>query len=224
MADMTLITANKNYCLWPLPASACLCLRTAGLEFDEVILPFGEPDSRERFLEYSPTGRVPVLQHGDLSIWDSAAVCEYAAELAPEARLCPEDRSRRAIARSVVAEMHVHKSDPLHVFLPGNVRAQKTGVILPPKVKEVTDRMTDIWIECRRLYGQDGPFLFGHFTVADAVQAHMVNRFVTYDIELRPEAAEYRDTMLAHPPMVEWVAAAKAEKSSFAPADKEFAA
>ena len=222
MAELTLILGSKNYCLWPV--SAWLCLRTAGLDFDEVIIPFGEPNSRERFLEYSPTGRVPVLKHGDISIWDSAAVCEYVAELAPEARLWPEDRSRRAIARSVVAEMHTHPPLPLHAVLPGNVRGRKTGVELPPDVKEVTDRMTDIWIDCRRLYGQGGPFLFGHFTVADAVQAHMVNRFVTYGIELEPEAAEYSDTMLAHPPLMEWIAAAKAEDSSFAPSDKVFAA
>ncbi len=220
MAELTLVLGSKNYCLWPI--SAWLCLRAAGLEFDEIILPFGEPDSRARFLEHHPTGRVPVLKHGDLVVWDSAAVCEYVAELAPEARLLPEDRSRRAIARSVVAEMHAHKATPLHDFLPGNARRRVTGVALPQNVKEVIDRMTDIWVECRRLYGQDGPFLFGHFTVADAVQAHMVNRFVTYDVALDPVSAEYRDTMLAYPPLAEWNAAAQVEVSSFAPSDKAF--
>ena len=220
MAELTLILGSKNYCLWPV--SAWLCLRTSGLEFDEVILPFGESNSRERFREHSPTGRVPVLKHGNLSVWDSAAVCEYVAELAPEAQLWPEDRSHRAIARSVVAEMHSHKATPLHDFLPGNVRRRVTGVALPANVKEVIDRMTSIWIECRRLYGRDGPFLFGHFTIADAVQAHMVNRFVTYGVELEPEAAEYRDVMLAHPPMIEWNTAAGAEISSFSPSDNAF--
>ena len=221
MAKLTLILGSKNYCLWPV--CAWLCLRAAGLDFDEVVLPFGKPDSRDRFLQYGPTGRVPVLKHGELSVWDSAAVCEYIAELAPEARLWPEDKSRRAVARSVVAEMHSHKSHPLHTYLPGNVRRRVTGVVLPPDVEKVTNRMTDIWVECIRLYSQDGPFLFGHFTIADAVQAHMVNRFVTYGIELDPIAAAYRDTMLAYPPMAEWVLAAIAEDSSFQPADRVFA-
>ncbi len=220
MAELTLILGSKNYCLWPI--SAWLCLRTAGLEFDEIILPFGEPGSRARFLEHHPTGRVPVLRHGDLVVWDSAAVCEYVVELAPEARLWPEDRSRRAIARSVVAEMHAHKPTPLHDYLPGNLRRRVTGVTLPPDVKEVTDRMTDIWVECRRLYGQGGPCLFGHVTVADAVPAHMVNRFVTYNIELDPVSAEYRDAMLDYPPLAEWNAAAHVEVSSFAPSDGAF--
>lgn len=220
MTELTLILGSKNYCLWPV--SAWLCLKAAGLEFEEVILPFGKPDSRKRFLEFSPTGRVPVLKHDGLSVWDSAAVCEYVAELAPEAQLWPATRANRAIARSVVAEMHSHKSHPLHTYLPGNVRRRVSGVVVPSDVREVIDRMTSIWTECRQNYGQGGSFLFGHFTVADAVQAHMVNRFVTYDIKLNSVAAEYRDAMLAYPPMIEWIEAAKVEESSFGPADNVF--
>ena len=83
MADLTLITANKNYCLWPLPV--WLCLKIAELEFDEIVIPFGDPDARERFLQLTPMGSVSALKHGDLTLWDSLAICEYVAELSPEA-------------------------------------------------------------------------------------------------------------------------------------------
>ncbi len=97
MADMTLITANKNYCNWPLPA--WLCFRVAGLEFDEIVIPFGDPDARERFKELTPMGSVPALKHGAMTIWDSLAICEYVAELAPKAALWPDDQTTRAVAR-----------------------------------------------------------------------------------------------------------------------------
>ncbi len=98
MADMTLVIADKNYCLWPLPA--WLCLRIAGFDFDEVLIRFGDEDRRRKMLEYGPTGRVPILKHGHLTVWDSLAICEYVADLAPEARLWPEDLSARAVART----------------------------------------------------------------------------------------------------------------------------
>ena len=99
MADMTFVLANKNYCLWPLPA--WLCMKTAKLDFEEVLIPFEQPDTTERMLEYGPTGRVPVLKHGDRTIWDSLAICEYVNELVPEANLWPTDSEARSVARSV---------------------------------------------------------------------------------------------------------------------------
>jgi hypothetical protein len=90
---MTLVIADKNYSLWPL--SAWLCLKTAKLPFREVLIRFGQPDTREQMLRYSPTGRVPLLRHGALAIWDSLAICEYVAELKPEAELWPAARDAR---------------------------------------------------------------------------------------------------------------------------------
>ena len=101
---MTLVIADKNYSLWPLPA--WLCLNTAKLPFREVLIRFGQPDTRAQMLGYGPTGRVPVLKHGALAIWDSLAICEYADELKPEAKIWPAARDARAVARSFAAKTH----------------------------------------------------------------------------------------------------------------------
>ena len=120
MADMTFVLANKNYCLWPLPA--WLCMKTAKLDFEEVLIPFEQPDTTERMLDYGPTGRVPVLKHGDRTIWDSLAICEYVNELVLEANLWPADSEARAVARSVAAEMHSGGARTISFALDTNVR------------------------------------------------------------------------------------------------------
>ena len=140
MADMTLIIANKNYCLWPL--SAWLCLRTAGLEFNEVLIRFTDPDRRRKMLRYGPTGRVPVLLHRDLIVWDSLAICEYVNDLVPEAKLWPKDRSERAVARAFASEMHAtggsYPGAVRHIIysLDTNVRRKTDPVHPDPKVME----------------------------------------------------------------------------------------
>ena len=132
MADITFITANKNYCLWPLPA--WLCLKAADLEFDEITIPFSDPNARELFLQHTPTGSVPALKHGDLMLWDSMAICEYIAELAPEAGLWPDDRSKRAIARSFVADIHsfsgAHRAE---------VPSIDVGRVMPTNIRQRTN-------------------------------------------------------------------------------------
>jgi glutathione S-transferase len=227
MADMTLVIASKNYSLWPLPA--WLCMRTARLDFEEVVIPFDEADTTKRMLKYGPTGRVPVLKHGDRTIWDSLAICEYVNELVPSARLWPEDAEARAVARSVVAELHSGGGRFIAYTLDTNVRRRTKRVTLTevnPRLAEraITDfdRVMEIWRDCRARFGSGGPFLFGHFTIADAMHAHLVNRFVTYDIELPADCQNYRDAMRAYPPHVEWIAAAEEEESTLESVDNLF--
>ena len=217
MADMTFITANKNYCLWPLPA--WLCLKVAGLEFDEIVIPFGDPDARERFVSLTPTGSVPALKHGDLTIWDSVAICEYVAELAPEAGLWPDDRSMRAMARSVVADIHsasgAHRAGEPYIdigaVMPTNIRRRTGPIDVPADIQQIFDRNTNLWRVCRTKYSSDGPYLFGRFSIADAMSAPLVNRFVTYSVPLDILEAEYRDTMRDHPNIKEYIALAEDE-------------
>ena len=217
MADLTLITANKNYCLWPLPA--WLCLKVAGLEFDEIVIPFSDPDARERFERHTPTGSVPALKHGDLTIWDSMAICEYVAELAPEACLWPDDRSARAVARAIVADIHSfsggHRAERPSIdvgsVMPTNIRQRTDSIKVPADIQTVFDRNTNFWRECRLKYASDGPYLFGRFSVADAMSAPFVNRFVTYSVPLGDIEADYRDTMRAHPYIMEYIALAEKE-------------
>jgi glutathione S-transferase len=229
MADITFITANKNYSLWTLPV--WLCLKIAGLDFDEVTIPFSDPDARARFDDLSPTGSIPVLKHGDVTIWDSAAICEYIAELAPGAGLWPDDRSARAMARSVVADItsfsgaHWSAVEFVSVgaFMPTNVRQRTGPIAVPENIQKIFDRSTKIWCDCRASYRADGPFLFGRFSIADAMSAPLVNRFVTYNVPLDPVAADYRDTMRAHPSVLEYVSLAEAEPWRHEPSERPFA-
>ncbi|MGI9394902.1 MAG: glutathione S-transferase family protein [Boseongicola sp.] len=215
MADMTLVIADKNYCLWPLPA--WLCLRVAGLEFDEVLIRFGDVDRREKMLKYGPTGRVPVLVHQGLSIWDSLAICEYVADLCPDAGLWPQDIRARAVARAFSAEMHAtgggYPGAARHIIfsLDTNVRRRTDPVAPEPKVREAIDHLIASWRKLRETYGQNGPFLFGHFTIADAMSAHLVNRLTTYAIEVPDDIAAYMTSVRAFPAMAEWISEAEAE-------------
>ena len=228
MADITLVTANKNYCLWPLPA--WLCLKVAGLEFDEIVIPFSDPDARERFARHTPMGSVPALKHGDLTIWDSMAICEYVAELAPEAGLWPEDRSKRALARAFVADIHsfsgAHRAEQATIdvgsVMPTNIRRRIDTIEVPADIKKVFDRNTKVWRECRTKYASDGPYLFGRFSAADAMSVPFVNRFVTYNVPLGDVEAEYRDTIRDHPFIKEYIALAEQEPWSHAYSDRPF--
>ena len=214
MADMTLVIADKNYCLWPLPA--WLCLKVAKLPFDEVLIRFGQPDTRARMLEYGPTGRVPVLHHNDLVIWDSLAICEYVAELVPDAGLWPQDQNTRAVARAFAAEMHAlggYPGSARHIVfsLDTNVRRRTDPATPASAVQEAIDSLIASWSRLRAEYGSNGPFLFGHFTIADAMSAHLVNRLTTYAISVPDHIADYCAAVRAHPAMGRWITEAKAE-------------
>ncbi len=226
MADVTLITANKNYCNWPLPA--WLCLKLAGLEFDEIVIPFGDPDARERFQQLTPLGSVPALRHCDLTIWDSLAICEYVAELAPNAALWPEDRSTRAMARAVVADIHsfsgahIVGSRSAGSVMPTNIRRRADPIEVPADIQKLFDRYTTLWRRCRREYAAFGSFLFGQFSIADAMSASLVNRFVTYNVSLGEIEAEYRDAVRDHAMIKECVSLAEAEPWVYEPSDRPF--
>jgi glutathione S-transferase len=153
---------------------------------------------------------VPVLKHGEITVWDSLAICEYLAERFPEKKLWPADRQARAVARSISAEMHsgfaalrTHMSMNIRRALPGRGRT-------PESLADVA-RIVASWEDCRRRFGGDGPLLFGHFTVADAMYAPVALRFQTYAVDLSPAARAYADALRALPAMQEWTAAARAE-------------
>ncbi|MDH5410982.1 MAG: glutathione S-transferase family protein [Alphaproteobacteria bacterium] len=208
MPDLNLIIGNKNYSSWSL--RAWLALRMAGLAFDEIVIPLDQPDTAARIREYSLAGRVPVLRHGDRSIWDSLAICEYAAELAPDAGLWPEDRTARAVARAVSAEMHSGFA-ALRGALPMNIRADRPGVPISDDTRADIDRVCRIWGDCRQEFGKDGPFLFGPFCIADAMFVPVAARFRGYGIKVDETARDYIEAVLSLPAMQEWSAAAMAE-------------
>jgi glutathione S-transferase len=154
---------------------------------------------------------VPVLQHGALTVWDSLAICEYLAEAFPAFELWPKDDAARAVARSVSAEMH-SGFQALRQHLPMNIRSSFPGRDVTPEVQADINRVMAIWRDCRTRFSEGkGDFLFGRFTIADAMYAPVATRFRTYRIELEREADAYCDAVMALPAMQEWIAAARNE-------------
>jgi glutathione S-transferase len=216
MAEFTIVLGNKNYSSWSM--RPWLVLKRTGAAFDEIVIPLDRPDTATRIRAHSPSGRVPVLKHGDVVIWESLAICEYLAELFPKARLWPEDRAARAHARSVSHEMHGGFAS-LRAGMPVNVRASFPGKGMTPEVKADIDRVAALWTDTRARFGKGGDLLFGAFTVADAMFAPVVSRFHTHEVALPAAARAYADAMWALPEMQEWVAAARTEKEAIAKYD-----
>ncbi len=208
MTKPTLIIANKNYSSWSLRAG--LVLMRTGLDFDEIVIPLDTPETRDAIAVHSPTGKVPVLRVGDLSIWDSLAICEYLAETVPGAGLWPADAGARAAARAVSAEMHSGFM-ALRRHLPMNMRAHYPDREHGPEVDADIARITAIWQSCREDFGGTGDLLFGSFTIADAMYAPVVSRFRTYGVPLPAPCQTYAEALWAVPEMQQWAAAARDE-------------
>jgi glutathione S-transferase len=209
VADLTIYIGNKNYASWSL--RAWLAIKATGAVFEEVVTPILAPGSKETLLKHSPTGKVPALHHGDIVVWDSLAICGYLSEIFPAAGLWPADPAAKAVARSISAEMH-SSFQALRGQFPMNIRASRPGREITPEVQVDIDRVTAIWRTCRARFGKgSGDFLFGRFTIADAMYAPVVTRFRTYGLPLDREADIYCDMITALPGMQEWAAAAKAE-------------
>jgi glutathione S-transferase len=215
---MKLVIGNKNYSSWSL--RPWLLLRHAGIAFDEIRLSFNSPTFKRDALAFGPTGRVPVLIDGDLTVWDSLAIAEYVAEKFPQLALWPRDARRRAEARAICAEMHAGFA-ALRAHFSMNVTANLAGLGWNVAVQHDIDRISAMWIGLRARHRAEGPFLFGRFSVADAYYAPVVARFNTYRPKLTPALDEYLRTMLELPAMQEWFAAAAAE-NDFVAADEPY--
>jgi glutathione S-transferase len=204
MTPFTLIIGNKNYSSWSL--RPWLVLKQIGVEFTEIRIPLYTPTAKSEILNYSPAGKVPILHHGQHRVWESIAICEYLAECFPDAQLWPPDPQARALARSISAEMHSGFSD-LRQNMPMNCRARYPGKGMTPKVAEDIERITTIWQDCRQQFGTGGDLLFGQFTIADAMFAPVVLRFITYGVQLDAIAAAYVEAIHTLPAMQEWIRA-----------------
>jgi glutathione S-transferase len=206
---LQLVIGNKNYSSWSM--RPWLALRANGIAFDEVFIPLytGEAD-KKKILGFTRSGKVPALVDGDVTIWDSLAIIEYAAERFAETRLWPEDRASRAHARSISAEMHSGFA-ALRNECGMNLHRPVGAIALSADARADIARIQQIWIECRARYGKSGPFLFGTFGGADAMFAPVVHRFRTYAIEVAPGVRDYMDAMMSLPAFQEWTRAALAE-------------
>jgi glutathione S-transferase len=208
MPNLVLVIGNKAYSSWSL--RPWLLMRQAGIAFEELRLSLYTEGAKQKILQYSPTGKVPVLRDGGLTIWDSLAICEYLAEKHPEKQLWPADVAARALARAISAEMHSGFTN-LRSQMPMNVRRQIPGRAKTPEAVAEIARIEAIWNDCRSHHGKRGPFLFGAFSIADAMYAPVVSRLHTYGVTLPEKAGEYAGTIHTLPAMQEWIAGAHAE-------------
>lgn len=194
MSKLHLVIGNKNYSSWSL--RPWIAMTMANLPFHETVVPLDTPEFKTEIAKHSGAGRVPVLHHGKMAIWDSLAILEYLADAFPQKDLWPKAQAARAMARSISSEMHSGFT-ALRNACPMNIRRQKRTVIMEPPVKKDVARIEEIWRTARGKYGKSGKFLFGRFCNADAMFAPVVSRFDTYDIRVGDEAREYMGNVMA---------------------------
>jgi glutathione S-transferase len=205
--SFTLIVGLKNYSSWSL--RPWVLLKHLDVEFKEIVLEHYGPGYRAEIAKYSPVGKVPVLIDDEMHVWDSLAIVEHVAERT--GRGWPKELAARALARSISAEMH-SGFQALRSQCPMNVRESGRHVEQTPELRRDIARIDEIWQDCRRRFGASGPWLFGGYSIADAMFAPVVTRFNTYSIEVSPESRAYMTVTLADPAYQEWLQAARAEK------------
>lgn len=211
MADFTLHVGTRIWSSWSL--RPFMALAATGASFDTVVTALRTPATRAAIGGFSPSGLVPVLvDHRDgreVTVWDSLAICEYLAESWPS--LWPADPAARAVARSVSAEMHSGFRS-MRMAMPMDLFAERPGEGLDAEGVAADIRRIDaIFSDCRSRFGEAGPYLFGTFSIADAMYAPVASRFRTYRPELSAPAAAYVATLLADPGFKAWEAAALKE-------------
>lgn len=206
-----LVLGDKNYSSWSL--RPWLLMRMLGLPFTELNIDIYNEGARQRVLQHVPSGKVPALKAGGLTIWDTAAMIEYLAERHPDAGVWPRDREARAIARAVTAEMHSGFTD-LRARMPMDMNGSKPVDEVSKDVGQDVARIVEIWRMCRESFGSGGDFLFGAFCAADAMYAPVASRFRSYGVNLADygddgACAAYCETILSLAPLIEWMNAGR---------------
>jgi glutathione S-transferase len=203
MARYHLVIGNKNYSSWSM--RPWLAMHHFGLDFDETAIELDRPETARRIARHSRAGRVPVLHDGKITVWESLAILEYLAEANPEKGMWPRNRAARAMARAAANEMHSGFA-PLRNALPMNLRRAKRPPKQPlsPEVEANITRVEQLWRDCRKAHGKGGPFLFGRFSIADAMYAPVVTRFDTYAVEVEPETRAFMTAMLGMKSLRAW--------------------
>lgn len=217
MTAATLTISSKNYSSWSL--RGWLLCKMAGLEFAEASVDPDDTKARQELLLLSPSVLVPRLTHGAVTVWDTLAIAEYLAEIAPDAGLLPRDQAMRAHCRAVSGEMHSGFYN-LRSALPMNLKARHEKFKIFSGARPDVEHIKEIWKECLDKYG--GPYLFGQLSIADAMYAPVCTRFRTYAVQLDPQLQSYCDLILQWPLMVEWTEAALAEPEEIVELEVEF--
>jgi len=208
MAKLHLVIGNKNYSSWSL--RPWMALTMAHIPFDETVIPLYQPQSSKLICEHSAAGKVPILHHGKITVWESLAILEYLADAFPERKLWPGGKAARAAARSAATEMH-SGFVALRNACPMNLRRPCKAIAMSEAVRTDVARIDALWRQCRNAHGRKGRFLFGPFSNADAMFAPVVTRFNTYDVKVSGESRAYMEAVLATPAFKTWEKAAREE-------------
>lgn len=206
---MHLLIANKGYSSWS--QRAWLILRHFGIPFEETVQPMYVDGWKENILKISPSGKVPCLIDGDITVWETLAIIEYLAESFPDKPIWPADKAARAHARAISAEMHAGFAN-LRRDYGSNWRRQYAWKVRGDgSALADAERIFAIWKQARRTFGKGGPFLYGAFSAADAMYAPVVGRFTTYSWPVDAEIEAYLEAVRSLPAYAEWAEAGRAE-------------
>lgn len=218
MTEATLLISSKNYSSWSL--RGYLLAKLSGIDFIEERVSPDDPRAKEELLMRTSSILVPCLIHGEVTVWDTLAIAEYLNELFPEAQMLPAEKIARARCRSISGEMHSGFA-ALRSSLPMNLRFRKPGFTVWSSAQADIDRVSTVWSDC--LTNWKGPFLFGRRpTIADAMYAPVVTRFLSYDVTVGPLCQDYCDTILKWGPVKEWIADSREEPQEIIELDLDF--
>jgi glutathione S-transferase len=204
---LKLVIANKNYSSWSM--RPWVAMKAFGIPFDEIRISLDQPKTSMEIARYSSGGRVPILIAGEVTVWDSLAICEYLAEQFPEQNMWPQATDARAVARSICAEMHSGFSG-MRSAMSMNIRASFPGKGHTSDAQADIGRVCEIWENCLSEFGHH-QFLFGDFSIADAFFAPVAMRFRTYAVSLAPALQAYVERVASHPAIAQWIREAIAE-------------
>ena len=208
MAELKLVIGSKTYSSWSL--RPWLLLRYHNVAFREIPIALDQPDTPKRIAEYSPSGKVPVLLNGPEKVWESLAICEYAAETLKLPAAWPADVTLRNQARSLACEMHGGFAD-LRRELPMDCRRAPSPKPYSEAVAADIARIRQIWRGCRQAHAKSGDWLFGKFGIVDAMYAPVALRLHTYAVALDGPEKDYLHSVLHLPALREWLGAAMLE-------------
>lgn len=208
MTDMTLIIGNKNYSSWSL--RPWVFMKQNHIEFTEIRIPLFTDTTEQALAPYNSDYKVPILKHRSLVIWDSLAILEYLAETHSGAHGWPADSRARAMARSVSCEMHSSFVN-VRSEMPMNCRKTFRNITLSSVAKREVERIKSLWRQCRTEFGANGEWLFGDYSIADAMFAPVALRFAGYSIPLDGLEQAYVNSVLHQPAIIEWMAAGREE-------------
>jgi glutathione S-transferase len=203
MNNLKIVIGNKNYSSWSL--RPWLLLKMFDLNFDEISVALYQDNTAEKLGPYSPSLKVPVLLHNETTVWDSLAICEYISEQLLDGKGWPIHPRKRANARSICSEVHA-EFPLLKKDWPMNCKAS-VKLFTSEKITDEIARIDAIWSCCRRKYREDGEYLFGRFSIADAMYAPLAVSFQSYGAKLSMEAQRYADTLRSNAFVQEWVQA-----------------